>query len=108
MGCVQISGQKSSYHQQSETHLKKIRKFNPTLEYSITQNQSRRLGKVGRQGAICWLKKKYPRYMVQLIFILGSKHQSIDSYFHIVPCMSKLNPKKNLDSADNFRNYNNV
>ena len=21
-------------------------------------------------------------------------HQSIDSYFHIVPCMSKLNPKK--------------
>ena len=22
-------------------------------------------------------------------------HQSIDSYFHIVPCISKLNPKKN-------------
>ena len=32
--------------------------------------QSRGLGKLGRQGVICWLKKNYPGDLVQLIFFL--------------------------------------
>ena len=48
----------NSYHLQSETQLKKIRKFNPTLEYLVKQNQSHGVGKLVHQGAICCLKKE--------------------------------------------------